>query len=123
MTVSTRLIIRLVDSEGTLLGWGFQNTKAPGDGTLVPDGLCGGVGEANGVATRIIVHWPDLNMQVSGEIPATALAEGKAFAFAWSGPMLRLDNPLDHPPLAPVTVREGVFVNIPVAQLGLKGHA
>lgn len=121
--ISTRLILRLMDDEGRLLGWGFMETEARGDGALWPAEVCVGVGELTGTASRIIVHWPDLHLQVAAPIQSFDLTKEQPFAFAWQGPILRLDNPAEHPPLPPVTVRKPVVVAVPVLNLGLKGLA
>ena len=116
----TKFVVRLMDNDNNMLGWGAVMAEAKGDGALYPVEPLNGHGEVTGVATSALIHWADVNLRCRAFIGEVPIKGGAPFALLWTGPILRLDNPADHDPLPPVTIHNSVEINVPTGNIGIK---
>ena len=119
--MTTKLVCRLLDVTGRLLGWTDHHAAARGDGYLratLPVVL--DVDE-DGEAVQVSVHWADVNVEVRVSIPPVTVTRGQALTiFQPQAAMLSVGvPPLTR--LPPVTTKRAVDVSVPVGQLGASG--
>jgi len=74
--------------------------------------------EHSGVASRVIIHWPDADVvRVGPDLTATPVEVGQVFNFGWLGPVWMIEGSKVDIPLPPVTVRRSVAIAPPVGTL------
>lgn len=119
--MTVKFVVRLLDEAGALLAWAsVYATARPQDRA----GSCpffapttSFVIERDGLASRISVHWCDLDVaRVQVLVEATPVSVGQVFAFNWIEPVWLVPGMRDVP-LPPVTVRAPVAVSVPVGTL------
>lgn len=117
---NVRMIARLLDQNDCVLAWCEFSARMPGDGALWADGPVVAIGEADGIARTLLVHWPDMHAQrrISLEPSRVALATPVPIQFV--AEVMRFDDPSVHPPLPPVTVRAPVALSPPSAAMGAR---
>jgi hypothetical protein len=116
-----KLVVRLLSEDGTLLAWSPMYAVARGDGALWPTGPFVGVGEAQGEAVTVSVHWPDVHVEVRSTLNAPVpITSGAVLTMAWGNtPLMRLGTPPVSLPA--VTERGPVAIGVPVGALGVVG--
>ena len=119
--MTTKLVIRLLDSANQLLGWTEHQAKARGDGKLRAQGQVRLVIEQAGSPQTLSVHWADLNVEVRTDVTAwLSVIVGQVLTVAeHDGPLITAGAMPG--PLPAVTVRQAVSVNVPVGQMGATG--
>ncbi len=109
--MTTRLILRVLAADGSLLAWAEVRAEARGDGHLHPVGIPQWNLESGGDPAILSVHWPDVHVEArmpcSGPIGAMVI------------PPLRIGEPPTHA-LPPVTQRKSVSIGVPVGLVGCK---
>lgn len=119
--MTIRLIGRFLDAQDRILAWCEFDGHLRGDGALWPTGEIVAIGEADGQAVTFHLHWPDLHFQRRMPLaPPLPVQLATPVAVAFSADLVRLDNPADHPPVPPVTVRRAVSVSPPLGALGVR---
>lgn len=112
-----KIVARVLDAAGALLGWGEIAVSPRGDATLrsVSGPLVVKV-DTSGEAHVISYHWADLNVQKRVPYPggATALQAGQSVQFSFPDDVV-LSLPSDEGPLPAVTVGASV-VSVPVGK-------
>lgn len=114
-----KLVVRLLAADGALLAWAPIQAVSLNDGALWASQPFVGVGEQDGQAVTLSVHWPDVHVEVKTPLPAPfPISAGVQVAFEWAKvPMIRLGEPPEY--LAPVTERGPVTIGVPVGSLGM----
>lgn len=119
--MQTRLIIRLLAADGSLLGWTEISALARGDGrlwALEPVQL--GVEQA-GTPAQVSAHWVDVNVETRVTLTEhRQLSVGEVVTVSPAGPIL-IVGPMPGA-LPPVTVRAPVKVAVPAGGMGLVGN-
>ena len=61
---TTKVVIRLLDASGALLGWEQHQAAVRGDGCLRAQSVVTIPIERDGAAAIVSVHWADLNVEI-----------------------------------------------------------
>ena len=117
--MTTKVVIRLLDAAGSLLGWAECQAKAKGDGKLWPSAPVVVRLEAFGHPTAVSLHWCDVNVEVRLPLPpGPTFAVGHLLTvFDGTAPLFTV-GPMPGP-LPPVTGRHHTAIGVPAAQLGV----
>jgi hypothetical protein len=120
--LETKLVIRILDSEGSLLGWTQVVGKAYGDGTLRVDDPATVVLDHAGTPVTQSIHWCDVNVEVKVPLADTKhLDAGASLELRWGGPILNVGPAAGG--LPPVTVKTPVRIDAVAGGMGIKsGH-
>jgi hypothetical protein len=111
--LTTKVVVRLLDDAGALLGWEVIQAEARGDGCLWAPTTTVVPFEANGRAAVLSLHLADLHLEVRRPIDVAA-RPGTGVTLAQ--PLVRLGEPPVG--LPPVTVRASPVIAVPVGTLG-----
>ena len=116
--MTTKVVCRLLDAAGVLLGWSEVMAVARGDGRLWSPGPVSIYAEQSGASTELSVHWCDVNVET--RVPFTvSVAQGHDVIVAPQAvPLLVVGSPAGGLPA--VTVRRRVAVSVPVGTLGAR---
>jgi len=118
--MTAKIVCRLLDINGQMLGWNEHHASMPGDGTLRADGPVQIYIDHDGLPTVVSLHWTDVNVETRIPCPAVRAKQGEALiVFASGDPIIRLGVPPVGLPL--VTVGRPVQVGIPAGQMGSRG--
>jgi hypothetical protein len=112
----TKLVIRLLDANGLLLGWKAVMALARGDGQLWAQEPVRVPIELSGWVTQVSTHWADVNVESRVALPEPiAVQAGKATVDLGIGVLLVV-GPMPGE-LPPVTVRDEIVVAPPIGSL------
>jgi len=114
--MTTKLVIRLLDAAGSLIGWTEHQAAVPGDGTLRAAADVIIVASASGYPITASVHWADINTETRITIPAMPLSAGESLALFTKGSTILVVGQMPQN-LAPVTVGRAV-VSVPAGGVG-----
>lgn len=95
------LVVRLLDADGALLAWAPVRAEARGDQCLWACEPLVAAPTAAGVATSLVVHWPDLHV-VARRPLWLSVAVGQVVSLTFAEPLMRF--PTAAGPLPGVTV-------------------
>lgn len=114
--MTTKLVLRVLDAQGQLLGWTAVDAEARGDGTLRATRPVSVLMDAAGTPDTVSIHWADVNVEV--RVPCQGgqpLAPGVWLVLHEyeREPMIRLGTPAGG--LPPVTVKQSVAIGVPVS--------
>lgn len=114
--LTTKVVVRVLDVEGRLLGWAPVQAEARGDGCLWAPSETVVPFEANGRATVLSLHLADFHIEhrMAIDVPAQ-IGSGVTLA----QPLIKLGDPPTS--LPPVTVRAAPVIAMPVGRLGALG--
>ncbi len=120
--MTAKIVCRVLDANGRMLGWSEHHALVPGDGTLRADGPVQIPIDQRGRPYAISLHWVDVNVETripcSGEL--LDVHSGSALTvFASGQPIVTLGQPPVGLPM--ITVGRPVRVGIPVGQMGSRG--
>lgn len=111
--MTTRLVIRLLDAQGGLLGWTEVMGLARGDGCLhLP--VCTVPVEIDGEPRTLSVHWCDLNVEARSSLAVGACRRGTPL-------VLNVPPIVIGPPgrdLPAVTVTQPCAIDVPAGVIG-----
>jgi hypothetical protein len=117
-----KFVVRLLDDAGALLAWAevYASPKPQERGASCPfwaPSPTSFVIEQDGLASRISVHWCDLDVaRVQALMASVSVRVGQVFAFAWAEPIWLVPGMRDVP-LPGVTIRQSVTVGPPTGFL------
>lgn len=117
---TTKLVIRLLDAVGALMGWCEVQARVPGDGQLWAPGVIRIIPEVSGVPATLSTHWCDVNVETRVPWPSPdAVKAGVPITLcAGPQPLMKVgDPPVELPP---VTVGRAV-VCVPTGGLNPVG--
>jgi hypothetical protein len=123
--MTARFIVRLLDADGQLLSWADVLAEARPQGrprstpffSLNPTRF---VIERDGVASRITIHWADVDVaRVGPDMTPTPVQAGQVFTFTWLGPVWLIEGSQQDVPLPAVTVRAPVAIGVPAGGMGV----
>lgn len=122
-----KFVVRLLDDAGTLLSW--AEVYASPKPQARPAASCPFFAavptlfriDQSGVASRISVHWCDLDVaRVQYVLEPVAVEVGQVLSFSWIEPVWLVPGSRDVP-LPPVTVRAPVAIGVPTGALASRG--
>lgn len=124
--MKTEFVVRLLDATDTLLSWAkVSASPSRQDGgrascPLLVNGPTSFVIERSGEASKLSVHWLDLDIarlrQLDEVVPVQL---GQVFTFTWIEPVWLVAG-MREVPLPAVTVRQSITIAPPPAQVGVK---
>lgn len=119
--MTTRLILRLMDADGQLLGWQEVQALARGDGALwLESGQSVTVPiDVSGSASVLSVHWPDVHVEARQAIGPVSVTAPGPLVLPFTGPVFRVGTPPVY--LPGVTVRSSRVVAVPVGVMSQLG--
>lgn len=114
--MTTKIVVRLLDAGGALLGSVVHHATIKGDGCLRAAGpvVCG-IAES-GAPTIVSLHWADVNVEARVPAPAPAVQAGQIVPLFDAGAVLIEVGPMPGP-LPPIVVG-AVAVSVPLGGLG-----
>ncbi len=114
--MTTKLVVRLLNAAGDLLGSVVHHAAIKGDGCLRAAGpvVCGIA--QSGFASEVSLHWADVNVEVRVPSPAPSVQAGQIVPLFDAGAVLIQVGPMPGP-LPPIVVG-AVAVSVPVGGLG-----
>lgn len=120
--VTSRLILRLLGTDGRLLGWAEHVAAVRGDGCLRASGPVGIVIDEPGICVAVSIHWADVNVESRIQLPTPTPARAGEVAPIFDHGAVIVT--LGQPPvgLPPVTVRSRA-VPIGVGGIGARGNS
>lgn len=120
--MTTEFVVRLMDAADQVLAWCRMPVVGREDHAFWPTTAFAGYGEADGLATQAVIHWPELHTRTRivlvDPIPIRA---GETLVFRWGGPLMRMASD-DAIPLPAVVVRGPVRVGVPTGSLSATGR-
>lgn len=123
--MTARFIVRLLDAANELLSWAevYATAKPQGRPRSTPfwaDAKTQFVIERDGVASKVLIHWADLDVvRVGPEMTPTQVQTGQVLDFTWLGPVWMVEGSGIDLPLPAVTVRKSVNIAPPTGALGV----
>lgn len=120
MTITTKLVIRLMTADGHMLGW-CENRARATDGCLRANGPITMAIRENGDAAYVSIHWTDLNVVVDVQIPQTHVRGGDTASLFEDNAVMLQAGGVPTKRLPPVTVGGAVEIGIPVHNMGVRG--
>lgn len=127
MSTLNKFVIRILDGSNALLAWAEVRAepKPQARGASCPWWPTGPTKfpiERSGTATRISVHWCDLDVaRVQDLVAATEVQAGQVFMLSWIEPVWLVPG-MHNVPLPGVTVRESVTLGVPAGTLVGEGR-
>ena len=115
-----KIVVRILDEAGALLGWAPLLAEARGDRALRAIQKCVVPIEQSGTPSVVSYHWTDMNVQKRVPYAAGPVTEGQTVELTFADGIV-LSMPSDDGPLPPVTVRGAVAVAVPSAAMGVVG--
>lgn len=125
--MTEKFVIRLMDTDDRLLAWTEirATSKLQGSRRSCPffaDGLTRFAVEQAGTATKVVIHWCELDLVRLQEVEPTPVEPGQVFNYAWIGPVWLVPAMEKDIGLPPVTVRQSVQVGVPVGMIAAVGR-
>lgn len=120
--MKARFIIRLMSATDVLLAWTevWAEARPQGRPRSTPFFAIGQtlfVVDESGLASSVIIHWPELDLVRRMPIGDTQVEVGQSFTFTWIGPVWMVKGADAEIPLPPVTVRQRVTIAPPTGNL------
>lgn len=120
--MTCKFVVRLLDAAGRLLAWEQLFLTPESGGRFVAPAPTRFVVEASGTATRIAIHWTDLDVaRLAPVVAAFDVATGQVLDFAWAEPVWHVCGDVDVP-LPGVTLRASVTIGVPAGSMGTRGN-
>lgn len=114
--MDTKLVIRLLDAAGELLGWAQVMGHARGDGKIwVNEPTLVQIDQIGTVAI-VSVHWCDVNVELRYTVDPKELILGQQYALAGDWDAITCGPAAGG--LPPVTIRTPISMIVPAGQLG-----
>jgi hypothetical protein len=111
-----KLVIRLLDCDGKLLGWTEHAPLLLGDGTLRAAGPVVIPVEEAGVTAFVSTHWCDVNVETRVHAGTLTVAPGFQYAcFRYKDVIVRVGEAATG--LPPVTVKSHTVISVPVGSM------
>ena len=113
--MTEKFVVRLMDAEDRLLAWTTVMGQSKPQGSrrscpFFPIGQTQFAVEQAGIASKVVIHWCELDLARVQEVAPTAVQVGQVFTYTWIGPVWlvpAMDKDIVLPPVtihAPVTV-------------------
>lgn len=117
-----KFVVRLLDDADTLLAWAevYASPRPQGERRSCPFWAPGQTSfpiERDGIASKITVHWCDLDIaRVGPPLEHVTVSAGQVFAFTWMQPIWLVAGMQDVP-LPAVTLRQSATLSPPTGAL------
>ena len=123
--MTQKFVVRLMDADDQLLAWCQVMATAKPQGQrrscpFWPDHGTQFVIDESGIASKVVVHWCDLDLVRVQEIAATEVSAGQVFDYTWVGPVWLVAAPEKQQILPAVTVRAHQTIAPPCGTLTAK---
>jgi hypothetical protein len=118
--LTSKLVMRLYDANGALLGWCQHEAAVKGDGLLRAAALVALSIDEPGVPHELSIHWADLNVETRVPMPPNVPMVPRGHLLALFQPNQMMAH-VGQPPatrLTPVSTKSSVNVGIPAGTLG-----
>jgi hypothetical protein len=120
--MTQRFVVRLLDSEGVLLGWSEVQAEARPQGRPRPTpfkALAPSMFpiERDGIASQLSIHWADMDVVRLAQLTPSPVLAGQLMQFNWTEPVWMVEGSKVDVPLPPVTVRAKVVIAPPTGNL------
>lgn len=113
--MDTKLVIRLMDAEGELLGWTQVEGHARGDGIIWLEQMAQVPVDVKGVLAFMSVHWCDVNVEIRHAVELLEVTPENYYIVP-AGPMIKCGPAAGG--LPPVTVRTPINLGVPAGTMG-----
>lgn len=117
---STKLVLRVLDASGALLGAIIHQAAVKGDACLRASGPIIFRADVAGVATELSVHWPDVNIET--RVPMTATVDPSVPVLLYPAGTILMRAGETPQGLPPITIRESVVAQPLTGALGAAGN-
>lgn len=121
--MKTKIVVRLLDETGRLLGWAQVMARAKGDGKLWSSGPLRIPIELRGLATTLSLHWCDVNVEIRLALPRPTWFEAGETYTPYEEAADLITVGAIPGELPAVTVRGPVAVDLLAGELGAGGRA
>ncbi len=115
----TKLVIRILDGKGDLLGWAEAIGEARGDGKITVTGPTVVGIEMGGEAEFLSVHWCDVNVEIRSPMVRSRMRPGQLYRIPGEWPAITCGPAAGG--LPPVTVSTPVVVQCLPGGTGMRG--
>lgn len=115
--VRTKIVCRVLDADGRLLGWEQHQAAINGDGMIRAASAVSVPVDESGTATAISWHWADVNVETRVPIPPTPVTRGAAFVVANANDPMIVCGSIPQG-LPTISTRNAVQVAVPEGRLG-----
>ena len=116
----TKLVVRLLDVDGRVLGASKCFAVARGDGYLHAESSAAVLLEASGVAAAVSVQWCDINTEIVMPLHTMEwVSAHQAIELFPAGPIFKVGDPCREYP--PFVERDSVALGVPLGSLGMVG--
>lgn len=114
-----KLVLRLLDASGRLLGWTAVEPAMKGDACLRAKGPIGLVPDKSGRAVVVSIHWTDVNVETRVPCELETHAGTGLILYPHDAVLMQCG---DRPgALPPVTIRGPLNIAVPVGAMGAQG--
>lgn len=125
--MTQKFVVRLMDADARLLAWCEVRASSKPQGhrrscPFWPDHPTQLVIEQDGTASRLTVHWCDLDLARMQELEPIPVQAGQVYTWTWIGPVWLVPAMEKDVPLPPVTVRGPQQVAVPTGSLTAVGQ-
>lgn len=114
----TKLVIRLLDASGALLGWAEHQAAVRGDGKIRASETVVIPVDRVGAPVTASVHWTDVNVEFRWPVHLARLPRIGEGVTLWGADYPLIDVGAPPVGLPPVTLGGNVLVDLPVGTLG-----
>lgn len=115
----TKVVIRVLAADESLLGWVEVRGEARGDGHLWAGHPVAVPIDQSGTPATVSIHWADVNVEIRVAAPPTPVTAGMALLLPYGEqPLFKVGEMPQS--LAPVTVRQSVGIGVPMGYLGVR---
>lgn len=115
-----KVVVRLMDDSGRMLGWAEDHAHARGDGKLWIEHPVAVPVIEDGLFTKISAHWADVNIEVRMPIVAPLpIVKGQIVPIEAPWPVFDLGRPAGG--LPPVVITRNVAITVPTGTLNPVG--
>lgn len=125
--MTEKFVIRLMDADDRLLAWTDirATSKLQGSRRSCPffaDGVTRFAVEQSGIATKVVIHWCELDLVRAQDVEPTPVEPGQVFDYTWIGPVWLVPAMEKDIALPAVTVRQPVSVGVPTGIIAAVGR-
>lgn len=117
-----KIVVRLMDAEGRMLGWAETSAHARGDGKLWIEKPVAVPVIEDGNFEFISSHWTEMNIEVRLPVPEGPVALKKGTIMPLTAPWAVFDLGAPAGGLPPVTIGHNVAITVPTGVIAAVGH-
>jgi hypothetical protein len=116
-----KVVIRLLDGDGGLLGWGQVEAAFRGDGCVYSAQMRLEIPiERAGIVETMNMQWCDLNINLDRPVQKAHMEVGQLWSLRFVEPLFQLSS--SRSSLPSVTEHKNVDIEVPTGHLGIVTH-